>query len=204
MATRDPEATKARILAAALHEFSAKGISGARVDAIAARARVNKRMLYYYFGSKEGLFREILRRRLHERSAALRTTGVAQPERLADRHQQLVGDQEYARLLMWEALETEPDHPANAEVRRDFFRTWVATVEEEQRAGRLPSDLDAAQLVFTEISIVLGPMVLPQLAWLVTGRRVDDPEFRRARQEFLEALGRRLVGTPVDAPARRT
>src|SRR4051794_3434610 len=41
MATRDPEATKQRILAAALHEFSAKGIAGARVDAIAQRAKVN-------------------------------------------------------------------------------------------------------------------------------------------------------------------
>ena len=78
MANRDPEATKARILAAALREFSAKGISGARVDAIAARAKVNKRMLYYYFESKEGLFREILRRRLHERSANLRTTGASE------------------------------------------------------------------------------------------------------------------------------
>ena len=68
MSTRDPEATKERILAAALHEFSAKGISGARVDAIASRAKVNKRMLYYYFGSKDELFREILRRRLAERT----------------------------------------------------------------------------------------------------------------------------------------
>ena len=76
MAGRDPEATKARILAAALREFSAKGISGARVDTIAARAKVNKRMLYYYFESKEGLFREILRRRLHERSQALRIRAV--------------------------------------------------------------------------------------------------------------------------------
>ena len=67
MPTRDPEATKERILAAAAEEFSAKGISGARVDAIADRARVNKRMLYYYFGSKEGLFREILRRELSAR-----------------------------------------------------------------------------------------------------------------------------------------
>ena len=85
MATRDPEATKRRILAAALREFSAKGISGARVDAIAARAKVNKRMLYYYFGSKEGLFREILRRRLHERSPQLQSADLCSPNRLADR-----------------------------------------------------------------------------------------------------------------------
>jgi TetR/AcrR family transcriptional regulator len=197
MATRDPEATKARILAAALREFSDKGISGARVDAIAARAKVNKRMLYYYFGSKEGLFREILRRRLHERSVAVRTTGIGQPNRLAVRHQQLVGDRDYARLLMWEALETEPDHPANEAVRTEFFHSWVATVEAEQEAGRLPADLDPAQLVLTELCIVLGPMLLPQLTYLVTGHRVDDAAFAADRREFLEALGRRLDRAPV-------
>src|SRR4029453_1618940 len=61
---RDPEGTRRRILAAALREFSAKGIDGARVDAIAARAGTNKRMLYYYFGSKDDLFRAVLRQRL--------------------------------------------------------------------------------------------------------------------------------------------
>ena len=62
MAPRDPEATRRRILDAALQEFSAKGIAGARVEAIAERADVNKAMLYYYFGSKEGLFVAVLER----------------------------------------------------------------------------------------------------------------------------------------------
>jgi AcrR family transcriptional regulator len=55
--TRDPEATRARILAAAKAEFARKGLGGARVDDIAARAKANKRMLYHYFGNKEDLFR---------------------------------------------------------------------------------------------------------------------------------------------------
>jgi AcrR family transcriptional regulator len=54
---RDPEATKARILAASKKEFSRKGLGGARVDAIAAQAKSNKRMMYHYFGNKEQLFR---------------------------------------------------------------------------------------------------------------------------------------------------
>ncbi len=198
MATRDPEATKARILTAALREFSAKGISGARVDAIAARAKVNKRMLYYYFGSKEGLFQEILRRRLHERSSRLRTTGVANHERLADRQERLLADREYTRLLMWEALETDPEHPANEAVRREFFQAWVEAVKAEQRAGHLPADLDAAELVLTEICIVIGPMLLPQLAQLITGHAVGDPELTRERRAFLEALGRRIDRAPND------
>ena len=53
---RDPEGTRRRILAAATDEFARYGLGGARVDRIAARARANKRMLYYYYGSKEALF----------------------------------------------------------------------------------------------------------------------------------------------------
>lgn len=53
---RDPERTRERILRAAVAEFAAKSLGGARVDAIAARARANKRMLYHYFGNKEALY----------------------------------------------------------------------------------------------------------------------------------------------------
>ena len=57
---RDAAATRARILAAATTEFAAKGLLGARVDAIAERSGANKRMIYHYFGSKEALFTAVL------------------------------------------------------------------------------------------------------------------------------------------------
>jgi TetR/AcrR family transcriptional regulator len=57
---RDPDATKSNILAAAWHEFAQKGFAGARVDAIAARSGANKRMIYHYYGDKEGLFIAVL------------------------------------------------------------------------------------------------------------------------------------------------
>ena len=66
-AARDPARTQERILAAALNEFATHGFAGARVDAIARRARINKRMLYHYFGDKAGLFREVLRRKIAQR-----------------------------------------------------------------------------------------------------------------------------------------
>ena len=53
---RDAERTQQAILAAAEDEFADKGLAGARVDTIAEQSGVNKRMLYYYFGSKEGLY----------------------------------------------------------------------------------------------------------------------------------------------------
>lgn len=57
---RDPDATRSNILAAAWHEFAQKGFAGARVDAIAARSGANKRMIYHYYGDKEGLFVAVL------------------------------------------------------------------------------------------------------------------------------------------------
>ena len=57
---RDPERTSAAILAAAVAEFSQRGYEGARVDAIARRAKINKRMLYHYFGGKDGLYLAVL------------------------------------------------------------------------------------------------------------------------------------------------
>jgi TetR/AcrR family transcriptional regulator len=57
---RDPERTRARIMEAATHEFAAKGLGGARIADIAARAGANKRMLYHYFGDKEALFLAVL------------------------------------------------------------------------------------------------------------------------------------------------
>ena len=57
---RDAEATKARILDAAKKEFAKNGLGGARVDDIAEKAKANKRMIYHYFESKEGLFQTIL------------------------------------------------------------------------------------------------------------------------------------------------
>jgi AcrR family transcriptional regulator len=56
----DPEQTKRNILEVATAEFSAMGLSGARVDQIAERTHTTKRMLYYYFGSKEGLYEAVL------------------------------------------------------------------------------------------------------------------------------------------------
>jgi AcrR family transcriptional regulator len=57
---RDAEATRARILAAATQEFARYGLAGARGDRVARAARSSERMVYYYFGSKEKLFRAVL------------------------------------------------------------------------------------------------------------------------------------------------
>ena len=58
--TNDPQRTKAEILRVAIQEFGEKGLAGARIDAIAAATKTSKRMIYYYFGSKDGLYLAVL------------------------------------------------------------------------------------------------------------------------------------------------
>lgn len=61
---RDADATRSRLLKVGIAEFAAKGYSGARIDAIADRAKVNIRMIYHYFGGKENLYIEVLEQTL--------------------------------------------------------------------------------------------------------------------------------------------
>lgn len=58
--TQDPDGVRRNILAVARDEFVENGLSGARVDEIAAKTSTSKRMIYYYFGDKEGLYRAVL------------------------------------------------------------------------------------------------------------------------------------------------
>lgn len=68
--THDPDRTRQDILNVATEEFASAGFSGARVDIIAERTRTSKRMIYYYFGSKEGLYLAALEKVYGELRAA--------------------------------------------------------------------------------------------------------------------------------------
>jgi TetR/AcrR family transcriptional regulator len=80
--SRDAAATREALLAAAIEEFARNGFAGARVDVIAASAGVNKQLVYHYYGSKEGLYREALESvyaQLREKERAL-VLGELDPE----------------------------------------------------------------------------------------------------------------------------
>src|SRR3954469_15215200 len=75
--TRDADRSQSTILAAARDEFAEHGLGGARVDRIAERAGLNKRLIYYYFADKEALFQAVLEqayRDIREQERGLRLT----------------------------------------------------------------------------------------------------------------------------------
>ena len=76
---RDSRRTRDNILKAALKEFADKGLAGARVDLVAEQAGINKRMLYYYFGGKDDLYRAVLEKvysEMRDAEAALDLQGL--------------------------------------------------------------------------------------------------------------------------------
>ena len=57
---RNATATRAELISVATEEFAEKGLAGARVEEIASRTATSKHMIYYHFGSKDGLYRAVL------------------------------------------------------------------------------------------------------------------------------------------------
>ena len=82
---RDAEETRENILGVATREFADKGLSGARIDEIAEKTQTSKRMIYYYFSSKEELYRAVIEReygRIRDSETALGLDSVPALEAL--------------------------------------------------------------------------------------------------------------------------
>ncbi len=182
---RNPQQTQQRILDAALQEFAAKGFAGARVDVIARRASINKRMLYHYFGDKEGLFREVMRRKIDERSAWLASAPEDPAELLPAWFQLACRDPEWIQLLEWEALQWGEEKVIDEERRLEAVEKALERIRRQQSAGLLDPTLDARHTLLTMVAITSFPLAFPQLARFVTGHSVSDAAFQKQREEFL-------------------
>jgi AcrR family transcriptional regulator len=189
---RDPERTRGRILSAALKEFAAMGFAGARVERIARRARVNKRMLYHYFGNKDELFREILGRKLGERMAWATAAPDDPAESLAYWFDIACRDPDWVRLMQWEALEAGAARVSRAVERERAFAWGVDRLREQQARGLLARDVDPAQALLSMMALTTFPVAFPQITRLVTGLAPGDPAFRKGRAEFFRRFARGL------------
>lgn len=153
---RDPEATQQAILAAATHEFARHGLDGARVDRIAARANVNKRMLYYYFGQKEALFLAVLEgayRRIREEEHRLDLDRVEPTEAIrrliAFTWDYYIANPEFLTLLNTENLHRARHLRKSSQVRTlhsPFVALIADVLERGRKAGVFRAGVDPVQL----------------------------------------------------------
>ena len=185
VATRNPERSRERILAAALKEFAAKGFAGARVDFIAQRAAINKRMLYHYFGSKEGLFKAVLRRKITERQAWAETLSGDPAESLAFWFEAACNDTDWVRMLEWEALQEADGRLIDEKNRRTATARGIERIRQRQARGQISAEFDPRHVMLAMRSLTMFPAAFPQLTQLIMGRPVSDPRFQKERTEFL-------------------
>ena len=199
---RDPARTRARILSAALKEFAAQGFTGARVDAIARRAAINKRMLYHYFGNKERLFREVLRVKMTERQAWAETLSGDPAESLAFWFEAACRDPDWVRLLEWEALQVGDKRLIDEENRRTATAGGLERIRQRQARGQISSGLDPRHVMLTMSSLTMFPAAFPQITRLIMGQSVFDPGFQRERAAFLKKFA--VAFQPVNRPRAKT
>ncbi|GAA0386821.1 TetR family transcriptional regulator [Streptomyces luteireticuli] len=190
-AARDPEATKARIFAAATAEFAAHGIAGARVDRIARAAKANKQLLYAYFGNKAELFSQVLEECLTRLAAEVPVDAEdvdGWVERLMDYH---AAHPELIRLIYWEGLEYGTERFPHEEERKRHYDRKVAVFAEAQEKGLISSRIPPADLLFIMISMVSWSTVQPQMRRVLTG---DTDEDRARLRASVQEAARRIVG----------
>ena len=195
---RDAERSRQRILAAALSEFAEKGFAGARVRAIAERAGVNSQLISYYFGGKEGLYDEIMRRwrdqeAQMERQIAQHGLSFAD---LVDAYVSAARAQpELIRVLVWDGLNQTT--PASAlKIDEGKEPPEIADLRRRQASGEIAADLDPAYLLIAIMGAAVAPVTIPQQIEHLCGVRADSPEFFDRYSEQIRLLLRHMSGNP--------
>jgi TetR/AcrR family transcriptional regulator len=203
---RDLNRTRERIMAAALKEFAASGFAGARTDAIARRARVNERMIFYCFDSKEGLYRAVLAKKLSDKASIIESMPDEDfTSRLVKGFAEVCADIDSLRMWQWEALDKRNRKLVAEEERRAYFQAEVARWRRAKTLGLLPPDADEEMLLLVGAALRSYPLAQPQVTWLVTGTDPLDPVFRKKWTACLEWIGMRLLAPTITGgspPAR--
>jgi AcrR family transcriptional regulator len=189
-ASRDPEATKARIFEAAVAEFARYGIAGARIDRIASAAKANKQLIYAYFGNKSELFSQVLGRSMVDLAAAVPVDPddiEGWLDRLMDYHAVHPG---LLRLLYWEGIEYGTADLPDEERRQAHYAAKVEAVRDGQRRGVISDAIPARDLLFLLIALANWATVVPQMSRILAG---GDPTDRDRLRASIKEAARRIV-----------
>lgn len=172
----DTDATRKKILDAAIAEFSERGFSGARIHQISQNSACNRERIYFYFGGKTQLFEAALTHQLVTALDDLPVIGSG-PEAIADfagRYFDFSRSRpSLARLTFWEGLEW--GHPVGAEGRAHHSSNKVSEIR-----AALPaiSEAGAEDLLLTIVTLCHAWISTPNVHLVITGE--PDEERRRA------------------------
>ena len=184
---RRPLARRDAILHAAVREFSDKGLSGARTDAIARSARVNKALLYYYFHDKEALYGAVLDEVLTGLISAVEEalSGNATPGKrilgYAGAHFDYIASHPfYPKIVQAELMRARTVHSSHFDrMAKEYFGPLFAKLSKVVREGVASGefrDVDPQQFIPSMIAIIVFYFSSAHVMRLVTGNDPFTPE----------------------------
>ncbi len=188
--TRDAARTRAKILQAATQEFSAKGYSGGRTEQIARRAKSNIRMLYHYYGSKDGLYLGVLEEvlgqlRQHELewdfSKVAPLEGIVQMFDLIDGH--FSAHPELRNLLAFENLNKAAHLKRSAripEMSSPVLKLIGSLLQRGEAAGTFRTGIDPLHLYVAMVSLSYYAKSHAHTLSRIFGRDLLAPDWQQA------------------------
>lgn len=205
---RDSEKTKANILLQATQCFAQNGYHGAGLNEICRKSKVNKRMIYHYFGNKDGLYRavhlacwqelqawflEALNRASAESTPLKEDTAILL-ETLTIFHDFIASHPAFVRLLMWDGL--EGGHISRSlwnEIRGPIYRQLEMLVTAVQEAGKLSKDLMASHLIISFMGSIAFYFSHAHTMGDIFRKDTLSPEAIEERKEQVLALFRKIM-----------
>ena len=204
--TRDPERTQTEILDKATFLLAKLGYAGCSTDAITRAARVNKRMLYHYFGNKQGLYRAVLVRQWSELRKWFERIPMSNLDGSSDKSHILfrilrtysefiAANPDFVRLLMWEGLQGgKTSKSLWKEVRGPLFEDIRALLEATKREGRFARELDTGHLVISLMGAINFYFAYSStLGDLLDGQDPLAPAALKRREQQIVALFERVL-----------
>ena len=196
--------TRARILDAALHEFAAHGLAGARTERIAEAAGVNKALLYYYFAGKEQLYLaavDAIATRMHDATLAVFTRQATPGERMlrmALNHFDRIWTQpEFQSLMQQEMMRIRKGEQAALPIiAKKAFEPMLVMYESMAREGIERGELieaDPMQILYAGLGANVLYFLSAHMWNFVLGKDLLSPEALAARRKtLLEFLGQAI------------
>ena len=203
-ATRDTGATLDNIMEVATHEFASKGFDGARIDAIADATRTSKRMIYYHFDGKEGLYLAVLEAaysRIRRIEADLNLADLAPLEALRElvgfTHDYHLANTDFVRLVMTENINNGA-FLSRSKVIQSLNVSAIEAVrsvyERGVKAGLFRSDVDPVDLHRTISSLAFYNVSNRYTFALIFERDIDQPASIAARRaSIIDSVVRSVV-----------
>jgi AcrR family transcriptional regulator len=198
---RDADRTQREILDVATSEFADRGFAGARVDEIAARTRTTKRMIYYYFGSKEALFVAVLERAYAAIRAAEQTIEVdhLEPAAAIRRLAELTFDHheshpDFIRLVSIENIHRAAHIAGHEELsgqNTPAIELIERILERGRREGSFTREVDAVDLHMMISAFCVFRVANRHTFGAIFGRDPLDPELR---ERYRRMLGDMVTG----------